>query len=174
MKKFWKIPAFFLAFSVWLLRPQIVLAVCPVCTATVVVGLGFSRWLGVDDSVSGVWIGAVLLSSSLWFANWLSKKYSWARRLKSLKLMTAGLTYLLVFVPLARTEILGHPFNRLWGIDKLILGTGVGTIAFWLGTWADQKVRLIRGKQLFNYQKIIFPVALLILLSVVSWLITKP
>ena len=49
-------------------------AVCPVCTVAVVAGLGLSRWLGIDDSVSGLWIGAVTVSISMWTINWLHKK----------------------------------------------------------------------------------------------------
>src|SRR3972149_11759116 len=49
-------------------------AVCPVCTIAVGAGLGISRWLGIDDAVSGVWVGGIILSSSFWLLDWLVKK----------------------------------------------------------------------------------------------------
>ena len=50
-------------------------AVCPVCTVAVIGGLGLSRWLGIDDAITGIWIGGLIISLSLWFTDWLYKKY---------------------------------------------------------------------------------------------------
>jgi len=49
-------------------------AVCPICTVAVGAGLGISRWIGIDDSVTGVWVGGLILSSGLWMADWVKKK----------------------------------------------------------------------------------------------------
>src|SRR3989344_1899336 len=51
-----------------------VLAVCPICTVAVGAGLGLSRWLGIDDAVSSIWIGGLILSMSFWAIDWLNKK----------------------------------------------------------------------------------------------------
>ena len=56
--------------------PTPVRAVCPVCTVAVAAGLGISRWIGIDDAVTGVWVGGLILSSGLWMADWI-KKRSW-------------------------------------------------------------------------------------------------
>jgi hypothetical protein len=172
MKKIFKISAVLAVPGAYLLAPSTVLAVCPVCTAAVVAGLGLSRWLGVDDTVSGIWIGGVILSSSLWFFDWLGKKYPRIKT-RAYQILTVVITYALVFVPLAWTDIIGHPFNKIWGIDKLVVGAILGTAAFLLGIWADKKVREKKGKQLFNYQRVVFPVALLIISSIALWIITK-
>jgi hypothetical protein len=34
--------------------------VCPVCTIAVAGGVGLCRYLGIDDLISGSWIGALL------------------------------------------------------------------------------------------------------------------
>lgn len=148
------------------------LAVCPACTIAVAGGLGLSRFLGVDDTISGVWIGALLLSFSLLFFNWLIKKYPKLNFLYC-KLIVMVLTYALVIVPLAWADIIGHPLNRLWGIDKLILGTIAGSLTFWFSLWLDKKVRQIKGRQFFLYQKVVFPITLLLISSVVLWIIIK-
>ncbi|MFC1625739.1 hypothetical protein ACFL1Q_01765 [Patescibacteria group bacterium] len=153
--------------------PKSVLAFCPVCTVAVAAGLGLSRWIGIDDTVSGVWIGGLTLSSSLWFANWLRSKYGLCAKTKHLNWMISGFFYLLVFIPLYYSGILGHPFNTLWGMDKLVVGTIFGSLVFLLSFWLDRKIREIHKKQLFNFQKVIIPVALLLLTSAVLFIITS-
>ncbi len=147
-------------------------AMCPVCTIAVGAGLGLSRWLGVDDVISGIWIGAVLLSSALWFYNWLAKKYSklGSRYFLALSIIV---TFGIVLIPLLKTGVIGHPFNTILGIDKLVFGNILGALTFTLSIWADKKVRKIKGKQLFQFQKVVFPVVLLILVSAVMFFITK-
>jgi len=172
-----KIITFFgVLFSLFVIRfslfAKTALAVCPVCTIAVGAGLGLSRWLGVDDTISGVWIGGLILSSSLWLIDWVNKsKFKFKSKYLNYLIITA--MYLLILLPLTLTDIIGHPFNRLWGIDKLIVGTAFGSLAFWASFWLDKKVRKIRGRQLFNYQKIIFPLFFLAIFSFIMYFITK-
>lgn len=42
--------------------PNFVLAQCPVCTVAIGVGVGLCRYLGIDDLITGLWIGALLLA----------------------------------------------------------------------------------------------------------------
>jgi len=135
---------------------------CQICTLAVGAGLGLSRWLGVDDTVSGVWIGGFILSSSLWFYSWLSKKYPKLDTTFYMLLTTASM-YTLSLTPLAWAGIL---------INKLVVGIIVGSLTFLLGIWADKRVRKIKGRQLFNFQKVVFPVALLLISSLILRLIT--
>ena len=65
--------------------------------------------------------------------------------------------------------IIGHPFNTILGIDKLVFGSILGFFAFILGVWADKKIREIKGKQLFNFQKVVFPVVSLLIVSLVLY-----
>src|SRR3989344_3129972 len=112
-----------------------VYAVCPVCTIAVGAGLGISRALGIDDAVTSVWIGGLILFMSFWFIVWFQKKKS--------KLLTTNYQFLFIFA------------------------TAIGSLVFLLAKWADGKVRKVKGKQLFIYQKVVFPVVSLILSSVV-------
>ncbi|PIU71693.1 hypothetical protein COS80_01985 [Candidatus Woesebacteria bacterium CG06_land_8_20_14_3_00_39_27] len=136
---------------------------CQVCTLAVGAGLGLSRWIGVDDAVSGIWIGGLILSSSLWFYSWLSKKYPKLHTTPYM-LLTTTLIYILSLIPLVWTGVL---------IYKLVIGIVIGSLTFLLGIWADKKVRKIKGKQLFNFQKVVFPVASLLISSIIVWIITK-
>ncbi|MFZ5982045.1 MAG: hypothetical protein ACOYS2_00505, partial [Patescibacteria group bacterium] len=102
-------------------------AICPVCTVAVGAGIGFSRWLGIDDTITGLWIGALFVSVSLWTINWMKEK-TW--RFRGYKLASFALYALLIIVPLFWMNVFFHPFNILWGIDKLILGIVFGIVGF--------------------------------------------
>lgn len=93
---------------------------------------------------------------------------------QALKFWTILLMYLLVFVPLFFTHTIGIARNTLWGVDKIVLGTAVGSIMFLLGMLIDKMIRKGRdGKQLFPFQKVVFPVLSLIISSLVFYFVTK-
>lgn len=147
-------------------------AVCPVCTVAVAGGLGLSRYFGIDDSIIGIWSGGLMVSLTLWTVDWLSKR-NWAFTKKLSNQVTKILAFLfwisLTYPPLFATGVIGHPFNTILGIDKLVFGSILGLFAFLLGVWGDKKVREIKGKQLFNFQKVVFPVVSLTILSLVLY-----
>ncbi len=158
------------AFATSFVAPAVAKAVCPVCTVAVVAGLGLSRWLGVDDTVSGIWIGGVILSSSFWLAGWLKKKNI---TFPYLTVISAVIMYAVVLFPFKFGNIIGHPLNTLWGVDKLILGILAGSVVFLAAVFADRKVREVKGKQLFIFQRVIFPVGALAIASFVFYLVTR-
>jgi hypothetical protein len=145
---------------------------CPVCTVTVIAGLGISRLLGIDDLVTSLWIGGFILSFSFITISWVSKKWPKVPA-KYYSLPTFVLMYLFVLVPLKLSHIIGIKRNTFWGIDKIILGIFIGSLVFLIGIWADKKVRKIKGKQLFVFQKVVFPVLGLIISSLVFYFLTK-
>ncbi len=150
--------------------PSPALAVCPVCTVAVGAGLGLSRFLGIDDSISGVWIGGLILSSSLWLVNWLQKKKV---TFPTAPFVATAIFYAITVLPLWFTGIIGHPYNKFWGIDKLILGIAFGSLFFLFGVWLDKKTRILKGQKLFQFQKIAFPTSGLAIISLVFYLLTK-
>lgn len=144
-------------------------AVCPVCTVAVGAGLGLTRYFGVDDTVSGVWVGGIVLSSSLWLADWLHKK-GLKIKLTVLSVVTVAFMFAATLIPLSVSKVIGHPFNTIFGIDKLIFGITLGTIVFILAVRMDKLVRKVKGHQLFVYQKVIFPVLSLLITSGLMYL----
>jgi hypothetical protein len=158
-------------------------AVCPVCTVAVGAGLGLSRYFGIDDTISGLWIGGLILSSSFWTSDWLQKRHFRIQG-KLLDFLVSIIFLIMVIGPLWYSEIIGHPFNTvslnltpwtevpsIFRLDKLIFGTFVGMAIFLLAVALDKKVRKIFGHQLFIYQKVVFPIASLILTSLVFYLV---
>jgi len=169
------------------LIPPIAKAVCPVCTVAVIAGLGVSRELGVDDIVTSIWIGGLMLSASFWTINWIEKS-KWREKIykhvckvrcgmteyQALNFWTILLVYLLVFIPLLLNHTIGISGNALWGIDKIVLGIAIGSTMFLVGIWIDKMIRKGRdGKQLFHFQKVVFPVLSLIISSLVFYFVTK-
>lgn len=168
-----KIGVSLLGLGVVLAFPKPALAVCPVCTIAVGAGLGLSRFLGIDDTISGLWIGGIIISSSFWFTSWLIKKYSLKIKEVYLQAITSIVTALLVLIPLYISDIVGHPYNTILGIDKLVFGSILGAGLFLASLWADNKLRAFKGKQLFSYQKVAFPVGFLAIGSLIMYFLTR-
>ena len=139
---------------------------CPVCTVAVGAGLGLSRALGIDDAVTSVWIGGLILSMSYWLLDWAGKKWS-SLKISNFKfqILVFVLMYLLTLLPLYWAKYIGRATNTAWGIDKILLGTAVGSIVFLIGLAADKWVRAKYGRQFFQFQKVVFPVISLLLAS---------
>lgn len=158
-------------FLLSLFAPSAAYAMCPVCTVAVGAGIGLSRWLGVDDTITGLWVGAIIISVSMWTINWLE-----GRKIKffARDLLVYLIYVLTIFVPLYWKDIIGHPLNRLWGIDKLALGMAIGAVVFYLtaGTYLMMKKRN-NNRAHFPFQKIAMTVGVLALLSGVFYFITK-
>jgi len=173
-KRKWFLAFFALLTIRYILFIPPVRAVCPVCTIAVGAGLGISRALGIDDAVTSIWIGGLILSMGFWTIDWLEKKKF--KRIEALKKRVSKryfdlglllLFYLFTLLPLYLEKYIGRPYNTLLGADKILFGTLLGSLAFLAGKTADEKIRKIKGKQLFIYEKVIFPVSLLIIISII-------
>lgn len=146
-------------------------AICPVCTIAAASFVGLSRYFGVDDAITGIWIGGFLLSSSLWFNNALKKKHV---RFPFKKYVIIISFYLVVILPLYWFHLIGIPGNTLWNIDKLLLGIFVGSIVFIFGVFIDLVLRTLNDcKVYFYFQRIMIPISLLLIATVIFYFITK-
>lgn len=146
-------------------------AVCPVCTIAVGAGVGLSRWLGIDDAITGLWIGGLTVSLIMWTIDWFKRKNI---HLKGIELITAVGYYVLIIVPLFWTGIFGHPLNVLWGVDKLLLGIILGSIFFCAGALLYNYLKKKNNnKAHFPFEKVVMPVSPLIILSIIFYFITK-
>ncbi len=146
-------------------------AFCPVCTVAVGAGLGLARWLRIDDAISGLWIGGLLVSVTIWTINWFGKKNI---RFKGIRIITALAYYLIVLVPLYFTDVLFHPLNTFWGMDKILLGVILGSVFFLAGALCYNYLKKKNnGHAHFPFQKIAMPVGTLLILSVVFYFLTK-
>jgi len=151
------------------------LAICPLCTIAVAAGIGFSRWVGVDDSITGLWIGGLTVSLIIWTISWLGKKNI---NFRGRTILTTLGYYLLIVVPLYFLGIMGNPLNTLYIygvlIDKLLLGIIAGSAGFYFSvSWYNYLKEKNQSRAHFPFQKIAMPVGVLIILSVIFYFLTK-
>lgn len=153
------------------IAPNFVLAQCPVCTVAIGVGVGLCRYLGIDDLITGLWIGALLLALGVVTNNWFYHRFKGYRGLLSVSFMSFGwgvIYYAMVFIPLTFMGIVGNSNNTFLNIDKLLFGSISGIIVLLIGLAIDRFIRkYTNGKALFLYQKVIIPVSLLIIMSII-------
>jgi len=143
-------------------------AICPVCIVAVGGGLVIAEKLGVDDLIAALWIGALMTA----FAFWAAEKF---KRIKLPKpeISWPILFYLMTLGVLKIQGKINNPYCKIWGICKIWLGLTVGTIVFWLGVLMDKFLRRRNnGKAFFPFQKVIIPLAAVILMSWGFYLIT--
>ncbi len=158
---------FFLSLLSFWFFPKRVLAVCPVCTVAVGAGVGLCRFLGIDDTISGVWIGGLIWSSGWWLADFLRKKEI---KIKGLEFWATVFFFLVVLGSLYWSKMIGITGNTLWGVDKIILGVLGGSLAFGLGVKMDGWLRKMNNGEVFIYfQKVILPVFWLAVLSLIFY-----
>ncbi len=140
-------------------------AVCPVCTVAIVACVGFSRWFGVDDSISGIWVGGLIVAMIAWTLSWLNKKNI---RFIFKKILVSVAFYLLTIIPLYYAGLMGNPLNKMWGIDKVLLGIIVGTVVILLAIGTHNFLKKKNnGKSYFPYQKVVLPISFLLIISLI-------
>jgi hypothetical protein len=146
-------------------------AVCPVCTIAVAAGVGVLREWGVDDALTGLWYGALIVSSIAWFIAWLDKKnIHYLFR----KLSVIVVFYALFIIPLYPLKILGLPGNTVLGMDRMLFGTIIGSALFVVSMILDWYFRKVNeGKAAFKYQKVVVPITLMVFGTVAMYLVLR-
>jgi hypothetical protein len=153
-----------------LLLAKTTYAICPVCTVAVGAGVGLAKYLGIDDIITGLWIGALIISLSMWTINWLIKKN---KKAIWISISTYLGYYIIIIIPLLFMKSVFHPFNTLWGINKLILGIIIGSIIFYIDAYWYEYMKRKNGKAHFPFEKVAIPIISLLIASFVFYLITK-
>lgn len=161
-----KLLVFLLVPSAYLLMPSVVQAHCPLCVAGAGAGLTLSRWIGLDDSIMGIWLAAFLAAVSFW------SFLSLVRRIKKPDLIwLKPAIYVLIF---ATTIWSFYQFNlvirmeKMYGLDKLTFGIIAGGVAFYFLEIVNDLIIKIRGKSLFPYQRLISVLGLALILSLID------
>jgi len=149
---------------------QTALAVCPVCVVGVSAGLGLARWLRIDDTITGLWIGGLTIAMVMWTIEWFNKKNIrfWGR-----DILTFIVYYATVIWPLHSIEVIGNQYHTIWGMDKLILTIFIGSIAFFGFEKWYRAMRAKNGKSLFRYQKVVWAWLPLVALSIFFFFLTR-
>lgn len=146
------------------------LAICPVCTIAVGGGLLLSRFFGIDDLIMSIWIGGVILSTALTFGEFIKKKTKLSSVVSNL--VSVLISYVILIITLEMTHTTGLSFNTLWGIDKIVLGIIWGSFMFFVGARIHYYIKnRNNGKVIFPFQKVVIPVGLLWIATVIAYVI---
>ena len=151
------------------------LAHCPLCVAGAAAGVTLTRWIGVDDSITGVWIGALLGSASFWTYSAVLRRlpllssFRRNRVLKYTENVLKPIIYLLVF---ALTIWSFYKFqlvirmSQIMGLDKLTFGILTGGVVFYLVDIANKYLVKKDGRVFFPYQRMALSLGSVVFLSV--------
>ena len=171
-----------LAIFIFLINLPSVLAHCPLCTAAAGTGVLFTRAYGVDDTIAGLFLGAAIISSALWFNKWLKKRINF----KFQETLMVIISFLLFAIPFYTTGLITdstmvklmpdhHSIFGLgvFGIDKLLFGMIIGSLAVWGAFVLNEAIKKAKGRVLYPYQGMSFMLIVLAVLSLLFWIITK-
>ena len=149
------------------LFPPSVKAHCPLCTAAVGTGLVVARSFGVDDSIVGIWVGALVISSALWLNKFLIRRKKTFPFQKPV--IIAG-SFLITILPLYFSGLINFQ-NLFIGIDRLLFGTVLGCFLTLFSFHLSNKIRNSEKKVVIPFQSIILTMAILALSNMVLALI---
>lgn len=164
IKKYW-LSAFAGMTLTALLIPQKSKAVCAMCTLATCAGVGLSRWMGIDDLITGLWIGGFLASMIMAISIHYDKKkgHSWIR-----DAFIAASFYSFVIGGLYASKMIGQPANTFCCMDKLLFGIITGSIILILSNSAYEIIKKRNGsKPHFPYQKVFLPISALLIVSLI-------
>ena len=145
-----------------------VVAQCPVCIVTVGGGMFLAKKLGIDDFLVSLWISGLNTAISFWLATKIKHRFFGSPIILSFIMLALTLSYFIF------TDQTGGFDNKILGLDKIIFGQSLGLLIWFLGIFIDRYSRKLNGgKILFQYQKVVFPVGLLIIFTLLFKLIFK-
>lgn len=117
--------------------------------------------------VIGVWVGGLIISLGLWWSSYLKRRF-----FKGQEWVVVALTWTIMVLGLKQGKFIGHPFCKIFGYDKLLVGIIFGNFMFLIGYLADLVLRKYNkntpGKPLFPYQKVVLPITSLILATLIA------
>ncbi|MDR3079071.1 MAG: hypothetical protein LBU15_03455 [Rickettsiales bacterium] len=144
-------------------RVEAAAAVCSLCAAMIVSGLGLARFLGAGSCILAIWLGALLL--------WLCQMN--AKLLEKLKIrntysVTIGsvATYCLILPLYAGDKpLLRFNGRTILGIDDFLFFLFLGTSVLFLSLRIYQLMKEKNGKPHFPFEKVVLPLVSLTLCS---------
>lgn len=161
----------YLAIGSVLLLPFKALAFCPLCVVATGACLWLARWLGIDDSIVGLWIGGFAASTAMFLNNFLIKKGKTIRFQLPLIIIAS---YVLIILPLYWQVDFLNPLHRILGINKAIFGLILGSLLLFVSPQLDKFLRkLNQGKIFISHQKVLIGIGLLLICSSIFYLTIK-
>jgi len=137
----------------------------PICAIGIAGGLGLSKLLGIDDITLGFWIGALILSFSVQFNQFLIKK---GKASPFSFWIVFLITWLSSFLPVWNKLGWGEK-TCFCGLPRVITGSFLGMFILFFSDWLDNIIlkKFHQDKVYFPYQRVIIPLIALIIISAI-------
>ena len=143
-----------------------VLAHCPLCVAGAGAGLSLSRIVGIDDSITGIWMAAFLGAMSFWISNSIKKRYIPFQE---------AIIYISIFavtiISFYRFGLINEHNGLIGSLPKLTFGILTGGILFYIVDKINTIIKRSKGKVLFPYQPIVFNLGAMLILSIAIYIL---
>ena len=155
---------------------NVAFAHCPLCSAATGTAVAATRYYGVDDLIVGTFIGGFIISTAYWSNKFLMKKNKNKKYIQFQLPIVIILSLLLTFITFYFAKLLKNPNPafQIFGIDKIVVGSVIGSLISVFAFWFNDFLRRIKGKSFFPFQGIVLSLALLSLTSllyyVVGWI----
>ncbi len=147
--------------SIGLVLARPAYAHCPLCVVGAGAGLSLSRVLGIDDSITGVWMAAFLGATSFWLNNSIKKTYIPLQK---------PVIYILIFattiLSFYRFGLINEHNGLIFNLPKLTFGMLTGGVLLYLVDIVNAVIKKRKGKVLFPYQSIVFMLGSMVILSI--------
>lgn len=156
-----------LIFVFSLLLPRPVEAHCPLCVAGAGIGLSLARVIGVDDSITGVWLAAFLGATSFYLSTFTLRKIHFPFKKPAI--------YILIFASTLwsfyKFKLVDLHAGDIFGLHKLTFGLISGAIMFYLVDIIDASIIKRHGGIFFPYQRVVASLGSLVYLSIFNYLL---
>ena len=144
-----------------------VYAHCPLCVAGAGAGLSLSRIIGIDDSITGVWMAAFLGVMSFWINNTIIKKSKSKKVYFSLqKLVIYVAIFATTIFSFYRFGLINEHNGLIYNLPKLTFGMLTGGVLLYLVDMANLAIKKKNEKVLFPYQSLVFTLGSMVILSI--------
>ncbi len=145
---------------------------CPLCTAGVAAAAGGALWLGVQNAVVGLFVGAFAVSTGWWVSKLIKKQY-----IPYQKAAIIVSSFLLTVIPLYSllSDIYplyiswggdyGSLFNRTYILNTGIMSTFLGGLIVSLTPSLSKVLSSLRRGKIIPFQGVILTLGMLIAVS---------
>ena len=148
---------------------------CPLCTIGAGVAAGGAVWLGINEFVVALFLGAFAMSMGLWFSKIIKKKYFPHQNILIVAIVFAST--LLPILPLITSEHNVYPvylswfgnysslFNRTYLISRNILSGLFGGVLVMSSPYLSRQMTKLRNGKIIPFQGVAITLLLLIIIG---------
>jgi hypothetical protein len=147
---------------------------CPLCTIGAATAAGGAAYLGINNAIIGVFIGAFAVSMGFWISKLIKKRYIPFQSF--LIILSSFLTTVIPLLPIVKSIYpvyislagsYGSLLNRTYIINLFLIGSLLGALIVSIAPWLSNRITTYRHGRILPYQGILLTLMLLLIVSVV-------